>query len=75
MHWLQGFTELLSERKEVITAFVEGQKVFVSLPTGFGKTLCIAALPGTFDHLRGDEQRSIVVFVSPLVALMPSGVL
>ena len=34
-----------------------------------------AALPGTFDHLRGDEQRSIVVVVSTLVALMPSGVL
>ena len=65
-----GFTELLPEQKEVITAFVEGQDVFVSLPTGFGKTLCFAALPGTFDRFRGDEQQSIVVAVSLLVALM-----
>ena len=54
-HWLLGFTELLLEQKEVIMAFVEEKKVFVSLPTDFGKALCIVALPGTFDHLRGDE--------------------
>ena len=50
--------------------------MFVSLPTGFGKTLCFGVLPWTFDHLRGSReanpatQRSIVLVVSPLVALM-----
>ena len=42
----------------------------VSLPTGYGKTLCIAALPGTYDHLLGNEGQSVVVVVSPLIALM-----
>ena len=59
-----GFTELLPEQKEVITAFVEGQDVFVSLPTGFGKTLCFAALPGMFDRL--SKYRLVEVFHSLL---------
>ena len=47
--------------------------MFVSLPTGSGKSLCYSCLPWTFDYLKGDEwrtARSIVVVVSPLIALM-----
>ena len=33
------FSELYSEQRQVIVAFVEAQEVFMSLPTGFGKTL------------------------------------
>ena len=45
----------------------------LSLPTGFGKSLCYGLLPLVFDLKRfGDVsiQRSIVIVVSPLIALM-----
>ena len=47
--------------------------MFVSLPTGFGKSLCYGVLPFVFDLKRfGDMtlRRSIVVVISPLIALM-----
>ena len=44
--------------------------VFVSLPTGFGKSLCYILLPRVFDLLRGVEKKSIVAVISPLIALM-----
>ena len=44
--------------------------MFVSLPTGYGKSLCYAALPAAFDSLRRSPSQSIVVVVSPLIALM-----
>jgi len=36
---------LKTEQKEAVKAFVEGNDVFVSLPTGFGKSLCFALFP------------------------------
>ena len=52
-----------------------GTDVFVSLPTGSGKSLCYAALPLVFDNIRKvsaeqPEDASIVFCVSPLSALM-----
>ena len=44
--------------------------MFVSLPTGYGKSVCYFPLPFVFDCLRRVEKKSIVVVVSPLVALM-----
>ena len=35
----------------VVTKFVEGNDVFLSLPTGTGKSICYACLPGVFDGL------------------------
>ena len=49
---------------------MEGNDVFVSLSTGYGKSLCYAALPYAFDELRATDTPSIVVVVSPLIALM-----
>ena len=43
--------------------------MFVSLPTGYGKSLCYTLLPPVFDLLRGIE-KSMVLVVSPLLALM-----
>ena len=44
--------------------------MFVSLPTGYGKSLCYALLPLIFDKRReAVERRSIVMVVSPLIAL------
>ena len=68
--WSNGYPKLLPEQKQVITSFVKGRDVFVSLPTGYKKTLCFAALPGTYDCLWDNEGNSIVVVLSPLIALM-----
>ena len=51
-----GFPFLKAEQQEAITQFVLGKDVFVSLPTGFGKSLCYTLLPLVFDHLRGVER-------------------
>ena len=42
----------------------------MALPTGYGKSLCYGCLPGAFDRLRRSKAKSIVVVISPLVALM-----
>lgn len=64
-----GFT-LKDKQKEVIQSFVDGNDVFCSLPTGYGKSMCYSLLPKIFDRLRNLPGRSIVICVSPLVALM-----
>ena len=66
-----GYRDLKPEQGEVVKAFVEGSDVFAALPTGCGKSLCFAILPLVYDILRGHTTpTSIVVCVSPLVALM-----
>ena len=49
-----------------------GANVFLSLPTGYGKSLCFAMLPFVSDRLRQSEGNvtSIVVCVTPLQSLM-----
>ena len=51
-------------------SFLRGNDVFVSLPSGYGKSLCYAARPYAFDQLRMSSHPSIVVVVSPLIALV-----
>jgi len=41
---------------EAVKAFVEGNNVFMSLPTGFGKSLCFVLLPYVFDCLCGETE-------------------
>ena len=65
-----GYSSLKPEQELAILSFMEGNDVFVSLPTGYGKSLCYAALPYAFDELRATDTPSIVVVVSPLIALM-----
>lgn len=63
--------ELRARQKEVVLNFVKGRDVFVSLPTGSGKSLCYSVLPWTYDCLRcRSKPSSIIIVVSPLVALM-----
>ena len=49
---------------------MEGKDVFVALPTGYGKSVCYFALPLVFDRVRAVTNKSIVLVVSSLVALM-----
>ena len=66
-----GISSLKDKQREAITSFVDGHDVFVSLPTGYGKSLCYTLLPLVFDSLRSsDSHKSIVLVVSPLTALM-----
>ena len=44
--------QLKSKQREAIETFVRGSDVFVSLPTGFGKSLCFVLLPLIYDTLR-----------------------
>ena len=63
--------KLRARQQEVVVNFVQGRDVFVSLPTGSGKSLCYAVLPWTFDCLRSiPKPSSIIIVVSPLIALM-----
>ena len=64
-----GYERVSPEQWVVIESFLEGQDVFVSLPTGTGKSLCYWVLPGIFDW-RSGKIGSIVVVVIPLRALM-----
>ena len=58
---------------EAIRTFMQGEDVFVSLPTGYGKSLIhvhvYTVLPYAYDELLGCEG-SIVIVVSPLLSLM-----
>lgn len=72
-----GYKNIKMEQKEAIIKFVlEKQDVFVCLPTGYGKSLCYYALPILFDKFEDKLQPektlpwSLIVIVSPLVALM-----
>ena len=66
---LLGYTELRPKQELVVKRFLQGRDVFVSLPTGSGKSLCYCLLPAVFNELR-KVRNSVVVIVSPLIALM-----
>ena len=61
---------LKPEQEQAILAFVSGNDVFIAVPTGYGKSLCFGVLPRAFDLKRGVQSQSLVMVVSPLVALM-----
>ena len=67
-----GYRELRPNQELAVRHFLRGHDVFVSLPTGSGKSLCYCLLPKAFDFLRQSVESSqcIVVVVSPLIALM-----
>ena len=68
-----GYGELKVEQDKVLFEFLKGRDVFVSLPTGYGKSLCYLVLPRIFDLKRFgsmDPKQSIMIVVSPFLALM-----
>ena len=62
-----GYHDLREQQLHAAKKFLQGNDVFVSLPTGSGKSFISAVLPFVFDHLRGSEG-TIVVVVSPLLS-------
>ena len=48
-----GYATLKELQVKAISSIVEGQDTFVSLPTGYGKSIIYAALPLVFDKLKG----------------------
>ena len=75
-----GYAAATSDQDKAVREFLQGKDVFVSLPTGEGKSLCFATLRAVFDFLKrhltvctgspSAEQSSICVVVSPLTSLM-----
>jgi len=68
-----GYAELRPNQALMVNSFLEGRDVFVTVPTGSGKSLCYCLLPKVFDILRGSnlvETQCVVIVVSPLVVLM-----
>ena len=68
-----GYSELREKQEEVVKHFLRGRHVFVSLSTGSGKSLCYSILPNLFDKLKRNtatDARSVVIVISPLIALM-----
>ena len=50
------FSELNKHQKEaIISAVLKKKDVFVSLPTGFGKSVIFQALPMVFDGFTGES--------------------
>ena len=62
-----GYHKLKGKQEEVILAFVNSKDVFVSLPTGSGKSLCYAVLPC---NLHSRQKESLIIVISPLISLM-----
>ena len=66
--------KLKEKQLDVLEHVYNGKDVFGWLPTGYGKSICYQILPFLFDYklgkCGGDEFRSVVVVVSPLVSLM-----
>ena len=50
---LMGLNALKSKQTEGLLAFVSGKDTFVTLPTGYGKSVIFAVLPLLFDKLLG----------------------
>ena len=58
-----GFQCLKEKQIEAITSYVEGKDTFVSLPTGFGKSLICGVLLSIFDKLKGEHFRQFCILI------------
>lgn len=63
-----NYTHFRPNQKEVIHGYLEGHDVLFCSPTGSGKSLIFEVAPLVFKNL--GSEKSCVVVVSPLVALM-----
>ena len=62
--------EWLNEKQEeAVTSFMGGKDVFVSLPTGYGKSVCFQSVPFVLDYIAGGMDKCIAIF-EPTAAVM-----
>ena len=52
-----GYAELKPCQEKAVKSFVSGNDLFLSLPTGYGKSFCYASLPLVFDILKDKQSR------------------
>ena len=50
-----GFPQLKSKQIAALTLFINDRDTFVSLPTGYGKSIIYVALPLAFDMIKGKK--------------------
>lgn len=70
-----GHAACKPEQKEAVTKVLEGKDVFVSVPTGYGKSAIFQMVPTCAKKLlakseRGDIRHPAVLVISPLVSLI-----
>ncbi|XP_070564310.1 ATP-dependent DNA helicase RecQ-like [Ptychodera flava] len=72
-----GYSHLKEFQRRVIDGYVDGRDVFVSVPTGSGKSMTYEVAPFVLDSIKFTagkidtaNTKSIVLVVSPLIALM-----
>ena len=63
------WSELCDYQRKTIEAYLSGRNVFVSAPTGAGKSLTFELAPYAFDHLFGEDCNAIVLVIVPLISL------
>ena len=49
-----GIIQLKNKQEEAILTFLSGKDTFVSLPTGYGKSVIFGILPLLFDQILGE---------------------
>ena len=68
-----GYQDVREHQRRVIEAYASGKDVFLSSPTGLGKSLTFEVAPYIFDYLESGEKDFVdyvCLVVEPLVALM-----
>ncbi len=55
-----GYQRLTIEQREAVIYFLSGEDVFISLPTGAGKSLCYGLLPFVFDFFCNSKHLRII---------------
>jgi len=63
---------LTKDQLDAIRSFAQGKNVFVSLPTGSGKSIIFHIMPFIFEFLSlsGDDERNFIFIVQPLLGLI-----